>query len=343
MNSFYYIIQKILNNKSVIYDFTENYQTNMEIIFNDELDKYEKERPLVKVLFSIYIHRFKPSAHIKNIQFIWNLLNNVFNNPNIKNELIPKFNKIQRVYFAFSKLAYIYKFKKAKCQITTDLYFNTININDPNVIQIYQNNMTYLFTINDLIHLLNVALTNSSHFFVKPLECKNPYNNMPFSNQILYNIYFFIKQTQTEIPELIHQFFIEEFDLTCFLHNNQQLIQTISIKEYVSNLSTIKLYEYGIHIFNKFNKFFHPEIIIHSDFPKKKVADVMKPFIVLYFLSNYSSNYFNKTHATKELHLKMTLFYKYNPFFGRKYIKIINNELNQPIKKVYFNDSSYVV
>ncbi len=67
MNSFYYIIQKILNNKSVIYDydFTENYQTNMEIIFNDELDKYEKERPLVKVLFSIYIHRFKPSIHIK--------------------------------------------------------------------------------------------------------------------------------------------------------------------------------------------------------------------------------------------------------------------------------------
>jgi len=343
MDTFYYILQKIINNTTNIYDFREqtNSQKNLEIIFKNQLDECEEEHSLVKIFFPFYIKNLLSSKNLNKITFIMSLLNNVFNRGDIKQKMLIKFNKIQKIYFAFSKLANIYKFKKSKCLITTDLYFNILNINDPNVIQIYQNKTRYLFTSNDLIHLLIMSLSNSSHFFINPLECKNPYNNIPFSKYILYNIYFFIKKCNVEIPELIQKYFIEDFDLSEFVIHHKLLIQTVSIKEYVLNLSTQQLYNYGLNIINHYNSFFHPEIIIHTDFPKQKVADAMKPFILINLISKYSVDSFTRSNATIELNKKIKLFYKYNPLFGRKYIKIITNELNQKFKQVSFNDSLY--
>lgn len=342
MDAFYYILQKIINNTTNIYDFKEhtNTQQIMEtIIFKNELDDCEEEHSLIKIFFSIYIKNLISSKKKTKIEFTTTLLNNVFNTHNIKKRMESKFNKIQKTYFSFSKLANIYKFKKAKCLITNDLYFNKININDSDVIQIYQNNTTYLFTINDLIHLLIVALSNSCHFFIKPLECKNPYNNIPFSKHILYNIYFFMKHRNVNIPEIIQQYFIEDFDLSEFLFNNQTLIQTVAIKEYALNLSNQQLYNYGLIIIRHYNFYLHPEIIIHTDFPPKKIAGAMKPYILLYLLSKYSLDSFTRCNANIELNKKIKLFYKNNPLFGRKYVKIVTNEKNQHIKHVRFNDT----
>lgn len=341
MESFYYISNKILNKTSYIYNFSDDelYYQNIASIFKNEITKYKEKYSLINILLLAFIKKILILKKITKVGFIYKILNSVFYKVKTDKLLIDKFTKIQKTYFAFSKLAYIYKIKKSKCVITHDLYFNDINKNESNVIQIYQNNMTYLFTISDLIHLLMVSLTNASHFFINPLECKNPYNNIPFSKNILYNIYFSIKNKQICLPELIEQFFVEEFDLPIFLNKNKVLIQTTSIKEYVSNSSLITLYNYGLNIFNYFNHLCTTQIAIHPEFPKKLFVDIMKPLIILYLISNYSIDSFTKYNTSQELYQEIQRFYIFNPLFGRKHIKICLDQNKKPFKKVYFNDS----
>ena len=47
---------------------------------------------------------------------------------------------LQKTYYGFSKLAYLYKYKRAKILIENDLCLNPINVNDKNVlcIEVFQ-------------------------------------------------------------------------------------------------------------------------------------------------------------------------------------------------------------
>jgi hypothetical protein len=344
MKTFYYILEKIINNTtSYNYDFSdyEKFSEYLTTIFKNDLIEGLKENSEINNFFILFIKHIFILKPITKITFILNILKYVFAPTNINTIMLNKFNKIQKVYFAFLKLAYIYKLKKTKCCITHDLYLNPIDIQNTDVIYIYQNNVKYLFTLCDIIHLLTVALTNSEHFFIKPLECKNPYNNIPFSKTILYNIYFTIKHTNLIVPRIIRKFFIENFNLTEFCKYNKTLIQIISIEEHVNNSTTYKLYEYSLIIFNHFNRLFKKEIIIHQEFPKQILCDIMKEYIILYLIYNYSSDQITISTTLYKLTNKMILFYNYNPLFGRKYIKVDTFGSGSSlfyVKKVHFND-----
>jgi hypothetical protein len=82
------------------------------------------------------------------------MLNNMFMSKANKENILDIFYKCQRVYWGFSRLAFAYKYKKAKMQITYDLYMNDILVDQQNVILVFQNNAKYTFIVQDLIKII---------------------------------------------------------------------------------------------------------------------------------------------------------------------------------------------
>ena len=260
-----------------------------------------------------------------------------------REKFIQYFCKIQKTYYALCRFAFIYKYKKSIMSVTTDLGLNDININNKNVLCIYHIDTRYLFNINDLIKIINMSLINNYMFFAEPLPSKNPYNNLPFLKSNLYNIYFFIKFNTNIYDDLFFKFFHCNFNLSLFYKKYEYLLREYSINNFIKNLSVSNfigeinkmLYR---HNYNNNNK-----IIINSEFPKKKLIQIMKPYLVLYFQSIYSLIPIIKIKSEFELNNKLKKFQTFNPQFGRKLIKLdfkvdANLKKKSFIKCYEFND-----
>jgi len=258
-----------------------------------------------------------------------NVLDNVFMNEQMKEEFLTLFAKIQRTYYGFSRLAYIYKLRKAKLVIDTDLYLNTIEHVQNNVITIYQNNSKYLFIISDLINIINNNLSHAPNFFVDPLIIKNPYNNIKFNRTILYNIYFFIKfKNGMVMPELLQRYFIANFNIKHFKTDNECLIREYAIKSFVFTSSTEILFPFVGDMLHKFKRVVK-NISIHRDFPKDKLVDIMRPYLHLYYIHTYAIfGTMQRFDAYNILRKKLRLFARFNGKFGRKHIHF--SHINSP-------------
>lgn len=246
-------------------------------------------------------------------------LNNIFLTEAQKETYVNHFCRFQKTLFALSRFAYIYRFKKSKTVVTQDLGMNPIDMSKKDTISIIQNKNKYLFRINDLINVIETSITNSYLLFADPLVSKNPFNNVPFNKSTLYNIYFFIRSNSSVMPELIHKFFLTNFNLYTFQTEYEYLIREHSIKKYIRysdddvlfECTNDMLYEYGD---NKMN--------IDPTFPKKKLSLIMRPYLELYYQSKHSLINLKKQKARVELIYKLNKFVKFNPQFGRKVLKI---------------------
>ena len=67
-----------------------------------------------------------------------NIINNNFYNKEQKDSFIQLFQKTQKIYKQFCRLAYLWKWKKAKCNITHDLYMTPITSDKYYVLPILQ-------------------------------------------------------------------------------------------------------------------------------------------------------------------------------------------------------------
>jgi hypothetical protein len=79
---------------------------------------------------------------------------------------------------------------------------------------------------------------------------------------------------------------------------------------------------------------------IHKAFPKDKLFDIMKPYLKLYFTSNFSMSLQKKDIAYQTLHKKMHAFIKFNPNFGKRKIRMVEIRpfSNQRRCEYYFDD-----
>ena len=261
---------------------------------------------------------------------------NIFLCKEIKEEIFSIFSFIQKSYFAFIRLKILLLFKNSKKIVENDLSLNPIFEKDKNILVIFQNNNKYLFHIRDLLHLINNCLGHSSNFFSKPIIIKNPYNNVIFSKSTLYNIYFFMKFKTMYFSELLHKFFLSNFDLTDFYDKNSYLLRNYAIEDYFKNTTSENLIIEMEDMLNEFNKKFKlNKIEIDPDFPNKKYIEVFKPYLKLYIITKYSFLYIDKVNAKKKLDKKLLNFQFFNPNFGRKMVKI--NLLNKKIGKLSEN------
>jgi hypothetical protein len=254
------------------------------------------------------------------------IFENVFYNDANKELFLSEFSKVQRIYFTLSKFARICKYKKSIVRINTDLYINELDESMKNVFVLYEDGSRYFFSATDLVNIMNSSLSHTYMFFSEPLKPKNPYNNLPFNKSTLYNIYFFMKNCAFIMPQLFHQYFICNFDIKLFKSENECLIRDFSIKRYVYSSNYDTLYDNVIIMIadiKKRNRKYKQFMNIDDDFPQKKLVDIMRPYLHLYYLSKYYVTGTDKKNDSMEkLMDKFDLFVRFNPQFGRKIIKI---------------------
>lgn len=309
------------------------FNTIITNFFNDEHDN-NKNNIDSYTLFKIIFLDYTKSNKDKFV-FFMETLTNVFLKT-VEKDFVSLFCKFQKIYHSLNKFVYLCKFKKSNIVVNTNMCLNEININDKNVICIFQKNCRYLFDINDIIKIINNSLTSSYLFFVEPKPCKNPYNNLIFEKATLYNIYFFIKYNTFIYPELVFKFFECNFNLSLFLYKYESLARDYLIKNFVnsstSSMTAIEIKKM-IAIFN--NKYNTKKIYIHNDFPQERLIKIFRPYLFLHLTSNYSFNNMVKNRASIELKEKLFRFNKFNPKFGRKIIKSVAIQRN-PFGKVKY-------
>jgi hypothetical protein len=272
-------------------------------------------------------------------------------------EFIIYFNRIQRIYHILNRFAYKYKLRRAPIIVYTDMTLNELKENDKNVICIYQKNSRYLFKIHDLLKIINMSLTNPQGFFSNPLCIKNPYNNLPFGKNVLYYIYYFIREktniaSNIKYTELFFKFHDCNFNLTIFLSKYEYLLREKIIENCINNSTNDKLYTDIMMMLRIFNsKNIKNRITIDDKFPKKKIIEIFKPYLVLYINGNFSLIPSQKYKASCELEKKLKKFQKFNPLFGRTKIifkkeicengkvKILKDKLSFNDKYICFYDS----
>jgi hypothetical protein len=328
-------------------DFLKNVDY-MSILRNNSIENQDPNKDYSLQNFFYQFVIFK-SRKIGKFELLKSIVENIFCSEEFKEKIINLFCSTQKINNGFSRLAYIYKNKKAPIKITTDMFLNPIKKTDKNVICIFdsKNSCKYLFTINDLMQIIKKSLTHSPNFFSDPSECKNPYTNVPFNKSTLYNIYFFIKYKNYITPELIQNFFNANFNLENFRKDNLYIIREYAIKDYVDNLEHSEAENY---IYTMIKTYYRKKINISNDFPKNRLYEIMKPYLHYYFIATYSLCFEKRHEYFHKLSHKIRRFFKFNPKFGRKFIKlekyvppgVIDNPFNKNAckkKVIVFNDA----
>ena len=200
MSLYFEILYNVLKLNINFFSFRYNYEKDINICVQSAFKYYFDKRDFYRSKYE-FLNK--------------NYINNAFMRKMDKEKtFLSLFSKINRIYNALNKFTYMYKYKKSKLIVDTDLCLNKIESGSPHIIEIFQENKRYLFRLQELLSIINTALTNAPGFFCEPLMIKNPYNNIPFNKSTLYNIYFSIKFNINIYSDLFFKFFRLNFDLT---------------------------------------------------------------------------------------------------------------------------------
>jgi hypothetical protein len=269
------------------------------------------------------------------------LYQNTFFGDKQREDNLTAFCNIQKFIHAIYRLKWNWRLRRAKWYNKEDLYMNPIEPTDKNAFVLLQNNTKYVFQLRELIHVVQSSLSHCCHFFADPLVCKNPYTNLPFNKSALYAIYFAVRSSGYSMPFLFESFFQYNFHYDRFLINNEDLINEEFLNTYVENNCLENILD---HVKDMF-KCHHLKINIHRNFPKEVLIRVMKPYLKLYFISNYSLNLHKKAKSVRILHKKLHRFIEYNPNFGKQKIKLVNADPNPFVERkrcVYSFDDTHI-
>lgn len=343
MNTFFNILQTMSGIKHKIYP-----DIPFIIFENIQDNSYTIEQTHIKTLINSIFYKTKI---LKNKKILYknafakfdslkSILENDFYKTELKDKIFDIFQKSQKCYYAFIRLSHIYKLKKHPYTITEDLMMNQLDPNHKLTFILVEKKSNFLFNINEIINIIETAICNSPNFFCNPLSPLNPWNNQKLSFSTLYNIYFKMKQIGRVIPLFFHYFFLENFDIDKFVEQYEPNIREYSIKKYIFNSPYTSLYSSVIFMLK--NNLYSRKLYISKYFPKDLLVDIFRPFLFLEFISNYYIEDTNKFYQSSQLlHIKLKNFYKFNPSFGRKTIKLIKKN-NKIIKREYIINSKHI-
>ena len=343
MKTFFNILQSITNIKEKRYP-GDPFTIFKE--FNEYISCKEKSHVLVLMNNIYYKNRtsVKDNIFSKNafskIVCLKAILENSFYEQQLKEFIFDIFTKAQKHYFAFVRFVHIYKIKKHQYVVTNDLMMNVLDKHHKLTFILVENKTNFLFNINEIVTIIETAIGHSPNFFSEPLHPLNPYNNQPLSNATLYNIYFQMKQLGRIISSLFHFFFLENFVKNKFVEQYEPNIREFAIKKYVFNSPYNVLY--SSVIFMLINNEYTNKLSIDNQFPKDVLVNIFRPFLFYDYISQYYIRTTTKMNMAKHLlYIKLQQFYKFNPAFGRKTVKIIKFN-NHIIHKEYILNTKYI-
>ena len=343
MNSFYILLHnEILKDTSVLFKYCDecfpfipatSYLTVMNSIKMRDYD-------ITSVVLYQHLYKFIEwyqnekclSLYVANVSkkknsLMFEIQDNHFITKDTKKQIMKRYEKIQKHYRALCRLAYLWKLKRSRYSVTTDLYLNELDESNSMTCLIYQNKAKFLFNIQDLLKLINKAIFHEwiLDFSVKSHYPTNPYNKQIFTECNLYNIYFHIRmKTSIPIPTLFHLWFLEKFDFPCFVIKNVQTIRRYCIRHFVNIVkpSNTMVYDDICTILreNRYSKRWK----IHPRFPKDVLLDKLRDVLYKYYLINYNAVGVEESVLLEtEIWSKLAYLYNKNPDFGSQ-IKIVN-------------------
>lgn len=321
MKTFFYVLQRCIKSKQIIYP-DQQFQPFLIKNYDDEfLDISSYIYLIIYDIYYLYLKSNIKNQYLKMSHAKLVALNAFLDNMFISNELKEKvqdiFCKAQRIYFALAKFANIHRYHIWSLVVANDLTLLPLDINHPATFILLQNKAKYLFSMNDLINIIETAICNAPNFFSCPLSPKNPYNNQKFNTSTLCNIYFKMKEGSCKFSLIIHLFFLECFIKHNFYINNEPFLREYSIKKYVYTSPNQTLYN-SIKIM-LYSNYHTNKLIIHTEFPKDLLVNIFRPYLFYYYVIHYSIKGTEKIHKYKNLlHIKLRQFYEYNNLFGRK-------------------------
>ena len=145
----------------------------------------------------------------------------------------------------------------------------------------------------------------------------------------MYHIYFSVRHSNYKMPLLFEAFYQSHFNMSTFMINYEELMNAEYLNTYVKNYCTEDLLEYVKEMY-KVHRF---KCHIHDSFPTDRLMEIMKPFLDLHFISQYSINVHKRCHSIRILHKKLNAFVKFNPRFGKRKVKMVPN-LKQPFSPI---------
>jgi hypothetical protein len=325
MKTFFNILRTLAKDKNKDKDKDKKYPDD-PFQFNPVSETNELNNAIQLLINEIYYKRknYKGKRNrdaYSKLASLSSVLNNVFYKKELKEKLTTIFSQAQKHSFAFSKLALMYKFYKYKVVVYDDLSLNPLDPKHRNTFVLIDQKCKYLFSIHDLVSIIENAIGNAPDFFAEPLMPSNPYNKQPFTYATLYNIYFKLKVSTRVMPILFHLFFLENFHKTSFCENHEEYIRDNAIKRYVNNMPYTTLYPYVMYMLK--NDIYTEQYNIHPEFPKDILVNIFRPYLYYFFIVKHSTDGTNKFfNYRKILDTKLKRFYKFNECFGRKHIQI---------------------
>lgn len=283
----------------------------------------------IGILHQLYLHDIVRYSKILTKKYIYSKIDSVMNNPFIsqavKQQYFDVFSLTQKHYISLCKFAFICKFKKAKIGCERDMYLNPIEKKGSNYIELLHENRKYVFTIPDITKIIRKSLNTSSDMYIDPQSIKNPYDNLPFSKSNLYAIYFAIKKSDYNIPNIFQQYFYSNFSLTRLSDDYEPSMRETAIRGSWIGTDDECLCELKENIFDMIEVYNDThddcQVNIHNNFPEKVLIETFKPFMKYYYRSLYSLNNSEKSRSRIYWLASMKKFATENPTFGRKMIR----------------------
>ena len=244
----------------------------------------------------LYTVKLRNNLNTKNKYKLFNshVLHNKLLSNKEKNTLLEIFNKTQKYYHIFLRFSHKYRLLNSSVYDNLhDLNFNLLSEFSDNLLTtIYESssNIKYKFKITDLINIINSSLCYMENFVFKINSIKNPYTNIPFTDAMLYNIYFTIKNSSFVMPKFFHLFFLDNFNKDKFYINNECIIKTETLSKYVKNMNK----EEKLIIINEMLTTFNNGIfVLYNEQIKNNKDELIELFEICikdFIFINYSNN-----------------------------------------------------
>jgi hypothetical protein len=226
----------------------------------------------------------------------------------------------QRHYYAFGKLAKIWKYKKCTYyNIQTDLCMNNLAIFPASQkITLIHFNKKYIFRLTDLINIWVNALTKNICLSPHPRYPINPYINKPFKKHHLFLIYFKLLDSTISTPLLIQKFFKLEFNLSDFEYEMYTELKECSIENYINDSDDSTILFEIINMLESLRVQLE-YVYIDTRLPRncmKIVINTLKPFLKEYFYGKHSYNPLKKEICLSTSINGLKCFFSREPTFG---------------------------
>jgi hypothetical protein len=307
---------------------------------NENYHNFKTHTTLDHIIKFIFIETI-PNCESKFNILKYQIYKNKFLIDSNREYILDLFFRAQKTYHVF--LRFVDKIIAAKSHIydcNTDLCMNPLcEYKDHLLIHIIENKTKYVFKLGDLITLIQMKLSNGSHFFPEPLEIVNPYTNIMFSYKNLYKIYFQCKVSNFTIPSLFHQFFLSNFNIEHFFDFNETLLKEHLIVDFVRYANNRQKYK---KISTMIYQYTH-----HTDYSiyyqsQETMCDTFSYLLIYYLRSEYSINP-NVRLKSRQILIKeipLHLFPSNNYF---KFHTVINDRPTDPSNYFLFGQHNEIV